>query len=132
MISRNINEVLQVRRALEASLETVPPSSAKRLAEARRIAIQRKKPEPADAVFLVPAQHAQRPGSRTASRWMVLAGAAAPVAAGIALFIGLTHAEHRERVLDAARVDAAVLMDELPVSAYVDRGFGAFVARPEE
>jgi hypothetical protein len=51
------------------------------------------------------------------------------VAAGL---IGIYQFEQQERITEIAEIDALVLADELPLNAYVDRGFGAYLAERGE
>jgi hypothetical protein len=41
--------------------------------------------------------------------------------------IGIYQVEQERRISDTAELDAAVLADELPLSAYLDHGFNAFL-----
>ena len=40
--------------------------------------------------------------------------------------------EQQKHISDTADIDAAVLSDELPLSAYLDHGFSAYLARQAE
>jgi hypothetical protein len=40
--------------------------------------------------------------------------------------------EQQERISDLAEIDALVLSDELPLSAYLDHGFNAYLAKQVE
>jgi Protein of unknown function (DUF3619) len=54
-------------------------------------------------------------------------GLAAPIVALIAGFIGIYQWQQQqlpERMSDLAAMDFAVLMDETPIGAYADKGFG--------
>ena len=39
--------------------------------------------------------------------------------------------EQQERIADLAEIDAAVLSDELPLDAYLDHGFNAYLSQSE-
>ena len=56
-------------------------------------------------------------------------GVAAPLILGIVLLVGLYQYEQQQRIAETADIDAAVLADELPLSAYLDHGFNAYLAK---
>ena len=45
---------------------------------------------------------------------------------------GIYHHEQQRRIAEIAELDAAVLSDELPLSAYLDHGFNAYLANQSE
>lgn len=123
----------KVKQALNESSEQLRPEVRERLAAARKAALQVQKPE--RRVF----QRAPR-----------LAHAGAPFLAGprgepgmfgrlgFALcmlmlvgsaVVGLFAAETDARINDLAEIDTGVLVDTLPLEAYTDQGFNAFLKR---
>ncbi|MGN6388411.1 MAG: DUF3619 family protein [Burkholderiaceae bacterium] len=130
----NTNEIdfaYRVRQALNESADVLSHDAADRLHAARTAALTRKKPDaPARvaAVRLSPAASGNRSVSLF-SPWLGRLGVLLPIVAGIVLFIGLYQFEQQKRIADAADIDAAVLSDELPLSAYLDHGFTAYLAR---
>ena len=44
-----------------------------------------------------------------------------------AFVIGLFHTEQHRRIQESAATEAEVLADDLPISAYADHGFNAFI-----
>jgi hypothetical protein len=46
--------------------------------------------------------------------------------------IGIVQYEKQLRINETADIDAAMLTDELPLSAYADHGFNAYLATREE
>lgn len=132
MNPNDITDAYRLRVALHEGLADIPATSAERLASARHLAVRRKKAEAAGAIsfevrHLVPADS-------EGGRFDLLTrlGAAIPVLAGIVLFVSVCQTEHEKRIHDAADIDVAVLSDELPLSAYLDRGFNAFIANGGE
>ncbi len=133
---------LKVRRALDENINSLPAASLDKLAAARRTAIARKKPEkvavaaPVFAPSLAGASaagsgtlggagsgHAGKRGrfSRLALAWPLLA-----------LVIGLAsiaYWEDQQRTAELADIDAAMLSDNLPLDAYLDHGFNAYLTR---
>jgi hypothetical protein len=134
MNTRELNFAYKVRHALNESAENLPAATVDRLAAARQAALsRRKKASPLRA--LIP----QRALVGNAGNffdsplsWLGRMGLALPlivVALGIA---GIYQFEQENRIKDFAEIDAAVLSDELPLSAYLDTGFNAFMAKRDD
>lgn len=124
----DLNEAHKLRSLVQATLDNVPESASERLAAVRRIAVQHKKPETSRRS--VPVLSLAAGGAAHVS-WSLRArraGAVLPLLVGMGLFAGLYYTEDQQRIVDAADVDMAVLLDDLPLSAYLDDGFRAFVA----
>ncbi|MPV60934.1 hypothetical protein CFB46_15970 [Burkholderia sp. HI2761] len=131
---------LKVRRALDERAAALPAATTDRLAVARRAALARKKPEAATApVFvpafagaagaygLTPANHAPtgRPHASLARRLL----RAWPLALLLAGLVGIAYWEDMQRTAELADIDAAMLSDDLPLNAYLDHGFNAYLSR---
>jgi hypothetical protein len=125
MNTDDINLAYKLRHALNENLDALPASTTERLAAARALALSRKK---ADA----PA------GQRKASRFFDLGfhvsgaglgrlGVAIPLLALVFGLGGLYQYEQQQRIAELAELDAAVLADELPLTAYLDHGFNAYL-----
>ncbi len=131
MNTEDINLAYKVRHALNANLDAIPASTADRLAAARKLAVSRKK---AHAPVRV-AQHALagNVGSRFSSLFSVSmlgrAGAVIPLLALVGGLAGIYQYEQKQRIAEIAELDAAVLSDELPLTAYMDHGFNAYLAQ---
>ncbi|MDR6411244.1 DUF3619 family protein [Paraburkholderia terricola] len=123
----------QVRRALDENAARIPSATVDRLAAARHAALARKKPETVSAPVLVPAfagadmpqldtpQRRRSPLRRFALAW--------PLAALVASLIGIAYWEDQQRTAELADIDAAMLSDDLPLNAYLDHGFNAYLSR---
>lgn len=135
MNTRQLNVAYQIRHALNENLEHLPQPTAARLAAARKLAVSRKKKESAlRALFTRPVLSA--PGGTNVSgsglAWLGRMGFAVPlivVAFGLG---GIYQFEQQRRISDTAEIDAEMLADELPISAYLDQGFNAFLANRGE
>jgi hypothetical protein len=46
--------------------------------------------------------------------------------------VGVYQYEQQQSIVELAEMDAAVLSDELPLSAYLDQGFGAYLETREQ
>jgi hypothetical protein len=53
---------------------------------------------------------------------------AVPLLAAVFGLAGLYQYEQQQRIAELAELDAAVLSDELPLTAYTDHGFNAYVS----
>jgi hypothetical protein len=54
---------------------------------------------------------------------------AVPLMVLVAGLAGIYQYEEQQRIAEIAELDAAVLSDELPLTAYLDTGFNAYVAQ---
>jgi len=136
MNNKELQFAYRVKRALDANLEHLPETTAQSLAEARRVALARKKTTgPVRAVAPQFALAGALGGNFTPSSsfsWLGRLGVAIPLLAGVMLFAGLYEHEHKQRISALAEIDAGVLSDELPLSAYLDHGFNAYLAQQGE
>ncbi|MDY7547576.1 DUF3619 family protein [Glaciimonas sp. CA11.2] len=134
MSSKDINFAYKVRHALNERIDDMPTATLDRLAAARQMALSRKK---ADKPLRVVAHQNVVAGTANsffpqATSWWTRLGVAAPILTGVVLFFGLYQYEQQHRITEIAAIDAAVLADEVPPSAYLDRGFDTYLAKHEE
>jgi hypothetical protein len=127
MNTEDINFAYKVRHALNAQLDELPASTADRLASARKLAISRKKAH-------APVKVSQRVlagnfGSFFSFSSLGRAGVVIPLLALVAGLSGIYQYEQEQRIAEIAELDAAVLSDELPLTAYLDHGFNAYLAQ---
>jgi hypothetical protein len=131
--NKEIEFVRELRRALDESAAGLPASATDRLATARRAALARKKHE-AEPVFVrapafaaagvpagLPAPRRRSPLARFALAW--------PLAALVAGLFAIAYFEDQQRTSELADIDAAMLSDDLPLNAYLDHGFNAYLSR---
>jgi hypothetical protein len=125
----------QVRRALDENAAGLAPDTVDRLAAARRAALARKKPETVSAPVFAPAfagmpaalpqvetpRRRRSPLRRFALAW--------PLAALVVSLVGIAYWEDQQRTAELADIDAAMLSDDLPLNAYLDHGFNAYLSR---
>ncbi|RQH08581.1 DUF3619 family protein [Paraburkholderia dinghuensis] len=126
--------VRELRRALDESAASLPASTTDRLAIARRTALAHKKSE-AEPVFVrtpvfapagMPAGGMSAPRRRSRLARFALAW---PLAALVAGLFAIAYFEDQQRTAELADIDAAMLSDELPLTAYLDHGFNAYLSR---
>ena len=122
----------QIRQALNESAAGIDYKTAYRLEQARTAALARHR-ERSTAPVWAPAL--QTPGGRSSDSgsrlgWFGSFGVATPVVALIVGFIAIyqwQQPQMSERMSDLAAMDFAVLMDQTPIGAYADKGFGALL-----
>ncbi|HEY2021559.1 DUF3619 family protein [Paraburkholderia sp.] len=136
--NRELQFARQLRRALDETTASLTPATVDRLAAARRAALARKKPETVSAPVFVPAfagmptglagrpDAGVAPRRRSPLRRFALAW---PVAALVVSLIGIAYWEDHQRTAELADIDAAMLSDDLPLNAYLDHGFNAYLSR---
>ncbi len=141
-MSRNEREIQElrfvneIRSALDASADRLPADLAERLAAARRIALARKKAEaPARVPQLAVAGMHGSPlddddgALHRAGAWLRRLALVWTLIALVAGLTGIYHWQKQKRVEELADVDTAMLLDDLPPTAYADQGFHAFLKR---
>lgn len=134
MNTEELNFAYKVRHALSENLDSLPAGTLDKLAAARKTAVSRKKRDTALRVYVPRRLLAGSVGSFFSEPLSLLArmGLVLPlvvVALGLA---GLYEFEQQRRLDDTAEIDAAVLSDELPLSAYLDNGFNGYLAKRGE
>ena len=131
MNTDDINLAYKIRHALNDNLDNLPASTTDRLAAARTQALARKK---ADAP--VRAKARQRTtfdlGALFSMQWVARAAVVAPLLAMVAGMVGVYQYEREQRAAELAELDAAVLSDDLPLTAYIDHGFNAYLAQQQQ
>jgi hypothetical protein len=127
MNADDLNFAYKVRHALNEHLDQLPPSTADRLASARKLAVARKKAHA--PVRLAQGQLAGNIGAFFTSSMLGRMGVIVPLMALVVGLAGIYQYEEQQRIAELAELDAAVLSDELPLTAYLDQGFNAYLAQ---
>jgi hypothetical protein len=130
MNTEDLNFAYKVRHALNEKLDKLPPSTTERLAAARAQAMARKKAH-------APVAQAVAAGNvgRFFSQPFALLGRMSlvlPLLAVGAGMVGIYQFEQDQQIAELAELDAEVLADELPLSAYLDHGFNAYLTTKRE
>lgn len=130
--SNNTNENILASRicaVLDESAAQLDLNVQKRLANARDLALAQIKTAPAGVtVAETELAMAGGPGfDRPGFSWRQRFGLALPVVLLVAGLIGLYEWQQAQRMSELADIDAAVLSDDLPLNAYLDKGFGQFL-----
>jgi len=120
MNTDDINLAYKIRHALNEQLDTLPASTTDRLAAARAAAMARKKPEAPKTIW-------RKLGSVFSGPAMSRLAVAVPLLALVIGMGGVYQHEQQQQIAELAELDAAVLSDELPLTAYLDPGFNAYL-----
>jgi hypothetical protein len=132
MNTDDLNFAYKVRHALNEQLEHLPPSTTERLSKARAMAVARKKAHaPVAVTQRVVAGQVGRFFSQHMS-WLGRMSVAVPLLVLAAGLVGVYEFEQEQRIAELAELDAAMLSDELPLSAYLDHGFNAYLTKHEQ
>ncbi|MGH8789648.1 MAG: DUF3619 family protein [Cupriavidus necator] len=139
-MSRNDKEIRErrfaheIRAALDAGADDLPPDITERLAAARRMAVARKKVEAPVLVpqLAMPGMHVPLFDEDTsplhrAGAWLRRLGLIWTLVALAAGLMGIYHWQEQKRIEELADIDAAMLLDDLPPTAYADEGFHVFL-----
>lgn len=135
MKTKELDLAYKLRHALDESANGVSANTAERLASARKIALSHKKQGAEARVFVAQpalASYGQAPSSPKLWAWLGRMGLAVPLAALVFGLIGIYQFEQHQQIMDSASIDAEVLTDDLPISAYLDHGFDAFLAKGDK
>jgi hypothetical protein len=130
MNAKELNFAYKVRHALNEHLDNLPVDTTARLAAARAKAMASKKSDAPVRARLPQAALAGGIGDffNEPLSWFRRLGLAVPAIVLVAGLFGIYHLEQQQRISDTAELDALVLSDELPLSAYLDHGFNAYLA----
>lgn len=118
----------RVRQVLNEGADRLDYRTTYRLEQARRkaVAAHRADTAPAWRPILVPAG-ASGFGGEGRVDWTHRLGLAAPLLALVIGFVAIYQWQHERRIHELADIDFAVLLDEAPIDAYADKGFGALL-----
>ena len=118
----------RVRQALNEGAERLDYKTAYRLEQGRRkaLAAHRAETAPAYRPILVPAGGPPLEQDSHVG-WAHRLGLAAPLLALVIGFVAIYQWQHEQRINELADIDFAVLLDEAPIGAYADKGFGALL-----
>jgi chorismate mutase len=130
MNTDDINLAYKIRHALNENLDQLPASTTERLAAARALALSRKKVDKPVRTQAARAGFDVR--ALFSTQWVTRAAVAAPLLAMVVGLVGVYQVEREQRVAELADLDAAVLSDDLPLTAYTDHGFNAYLAQQQQ
>lgn len=127
-----LNFGMKVRQALNEGLRDgagISPRVAERLRAARERALEARRPE-------LQAQPALEIAGNALGRLGGLGGLSLrvllPVAVVMAGLFGIYTWQQEQRAADVEEIDARLLTDDLPLDAYLDKGFEAWLKKRSE
>jgi hypothetical protein len=133
---QELNFGYKVRHALNEQLDSLPASTTERLASARQAAMARKKKDASAPLRILIGQRSLVGyGGTMVSEpfsWLSRFGLILPLIVLVVGLIGIVSYEKQQRINETADLDAAMLTDDLPVVAYADHGFNAYLEKRAE
>jgi hypothetical protein len=114
----------KIRKILEQDAQP-DARTLERLREARELALARSRPEHAPALAWV----GQAAGGGGRRSFMLWARVALPVLLLVIGLFGIYGWQQRQKVADRAELDALLLSDDLPIDAYLDKGFQVWLKK---
>ncbi|MBW3497434.1 DUF3619 family protein [Janthinobacterium sp. NKUCC08_JDC] len=134
MNTDDLNFAYKVRHALNEKLDDLPASATDRLATARKLALSRKKADAPAAVAVRKDVFAGIASSLFVEplSWLGRMSVVIPLLLLVGGLVGIYQFEQEQHIAELAEIDAAVLSDELPLSAYMDHGFNAYLTKREQ
>lgn len=120
----------KIRQALDSRAEDISPAAQERLRAARYEALRVQKQPAVEFSFAWVGANAGRLAEPSAvgRYWLPLVA----LIFGIAMIMQWQNAQPTLTVAEAEEIDSALLTSELPIDAYLDRGFDAWLKRSSE
>jgi hypothetical protein len=98
------------------------PATAEKLRAARALALSRQRPERAPALAWADNVFGNGWGW-SGGIWQIGARVLLPAAALIVAVAGIYNWQEKQRLAEVVEIDSQLLTDDLPIDAYLDRGF---------
>ena len=108
----------RVRQELNRGLLGVDERVERRLRGARELALSRQRPEPTPALAWAGNTLGRVGGWSGLARYVVVPLAVLAIAA-----TGIYNWQQNQRIAELEEIDSQLLTDDLPIDAYLDRGF---------
>lgn len=133
MNANQINFAYKVRHALNENLDNLPTDTTAKLAAARQLAMSKRKKDAAP-LRVTGLKLGGLAGQFFDGQfsWLGRMSYALPVVVLVAGLAGIYNVEQQQRIAEIAEIDVMVLSDELPLNAYLDNGFNAYLAKRAE
>jgi hypothetical protein len=123
----------RIRQALNEGLDRLDYRTTYRLEKAREAALARQAGQQTESVWVPLPQVAGGPTLEDERvGWLHRLGLAAPVLAVIIGFVAIYQYQESRRISELADMDFAVLLDDVPLETYADKGFGTLLSTPDE
>jgi len=111
----------RIRSHLDQSTQ-LDPAIADKLRAARELALSRQRPEPAPVLAWADNVFGNGEGWRGVG-WQIGARVLLPAAVLIVAVAGIYNWQEKQRLAEIVELDSQLLTDDLPIDAYLDRGF---------
>lgn len=126
---------LRVAARLNESSRELPHDISERLKASRELALEKARlahraEAPSTQTVGNGSSAAMTLGGGSGSEWLFKLASALPIIALVAGFFFIQHASTRQQIAAAAEIDAALLVDDVPPTAYSDPGFVEFLKAP--
>jgi hypothetical protein len=108
----------KVRQVLNRGLQGVDTTTAQRLKAARELALSRQRPEPVVALAWADNVLGRFGGWSGLALYIVV-----PLAVLLIGATGIYNWQQTQRTAELVEIDSQLLTDDLPIDAYLDRGF---------
>jgi hypothetical protein len=123
----------RIRQALNEGLERLDYRTSYRLQQARQAALARHAAAQPEAAWVPAVQTAGGPSAQVGGRgWLGRLGLATPLLAIAIGYLGIYQYQESRRISEQADMDFAVLLDDVPLSTYADKGFGAMLSQDSD
>ncbi|MBS1173078.1 MAG: uncharacterized protein H6R12_1908 [Proteobacteria bacterium] len=124
----------RIRQALNEGLDSLDYRTTYRLQQARQAALARHHADGQTERLWAPAYQTAGgpPVEDEPVNWLRRLGLAAPLLALIIGIVGIYDYQESRRISELADMDFAVLLDDVPLETYADKGFGALLKAPNE
>jgi len=111
----------RIRHVLDQSTQ-LDRTTADKLRAARELALSRQRPEPAPVLAWVD-NVLDNGEAGSGIGWQVGARVLLPAAVLIVAVAGIYNWQEKQRLAEVVEIDSQLLTDDLPIDAYLDRGF---------
>jgi len=111
----------KIKQHLNRGLQQLPPATVSRLANARELALQRQRVAEKRSVLATAGSFVQHQIDSLPLKQVLLA---LVVALSVATY---AYWSAEQNISELEEIDSALLADDLPVAAYADRGFAAWL-----
>ncbi len=113
--------VFKVRQHLNRSLHELRPETSDRLAAARQMALARQKQTASQSILATAGSYFHIPFENLRTKQLVAALTLAMCVVMASFWVA------DRRVNELSEIDSALLADELPISAFTDKGFSEWL-----
>lgn len=122
----NTDFIFRIRQALNEGAHRLDYKTVIKLEQARKAALGRLGAG-RDGARMPAAELGVVDSTGGVWNWLYRVGLVVPLFVMVIGFIGIYQWRESQRISDIADIDLAVLLDDGPLEAYADQGFGAFI-----